>query len=126
MSCRSIVARFSPLGFQFPAQYLRRDTALFAENEWSWSDDRAEAFVFDTHLDADAASRGHRYQDAQGDWHFPWALVLGNPALDAEREHRHRDRLAGMEASVAPAPVNGRVTPVECAERTRRLLGERD
>lgn len=98
---RSIVTRFDPAGFQLPAQFLCRDAALFSEHEWSWGSDRELAWVFDTNADARQEAGRHVDRNAAGDPQTPWAIVLGNPQATAERERRHADQDARLEAQVS-------------------------
>ena len=121
MGDRSIIQRLDPDNV-CKVQYLHRDTALFAEDEWVWKYEREGAWVFDTHAEAEKFARECPYEIGAGRVHtFPHAVVLGSPQLDEERVRRHANQMATMEASV----VN-HVAPEEAYERTRKLLGERD
>lgn len=115
---RAIIARINCDGTLPVTEYLRRDTALFASCEWSWTLDRAEACVFADYLLADAATEGHRYQDAGGRWHRPHAAVLGDPYREAERDRRKADAEAARERmNLAPEAVYA---------ATSKRMGERD
>ena len=92
---KSILSRFNPDGLELPVQYLAN-----IGGKWEWTEDRAAAFVFDSHGEAQRAAHDHRYQDKAGDWHDPWALVRGNPVVNAEREKKQRQRIEQTEASV--------------------------
>ena len=108
MSCdRAMVQRFDPERFPFAMQFLHRDPALFAEDEWFWRDSRTEAYVFGSHAAAELQARKmpYRIADVAGE-HFPVAVVCGSPQLNVEREARLRNREAGLEAAVARMKVS--------------------
>jgi hypothetical protein len=145
---RSIVARFHPDGVFRPPQYLRRESALFTEEEWIWANERSAAHVFPSHAEAEKEAKNRAYQDAAGKWHTPWALVLGGDVARREQEQRERGRACALEAQVEeigaerqPKPLKERVaiarkaaatrkarqiSPEEAYSRTQRLLGEHD
>ena len=116
---RAIIQRFDPERFPFAMQFLHRDRALFAEDEWFWRDTRAGAYVFGSHAAAEiqAAKMPYRIKDLDGE-HRPMAVVCGTPQLESERQRRQQTRLAEMEAG-----VRRHVTPEEAyAELERRHL----
>jgi hypothetical protein len=106
--------------------YRTRDPALFAESEWGWSLDPGAAWIFDSY-DAGAGAAYENCASAhatrlrsEGAEHVLAVVVALDPQIEAEREQRHRDRLAQAQASVP------RVPPAECYRRTAALLGERE
>lgn len=108
--------RFNPESITLPRQYL-----ALVGGECEWTEDRAAAAVFESHREAQAEAERHRFTakwDESGREHKPWACVLENPALEAERQRRQADRAAQLEANVR------HVAPEECYRRTAERMGE--
>ena len=84
MGDRSIIRRLDFSADVFKVQYLHRDTALFAECEWVWKDDRDGAHVFDTYAEAEAFAPkcDGATRDGARQHFFPHAIVLGAPEPD--------------------------------------------
>ena len=98
--------RFTGAGLPV-AEYLHREETLFVEPEWSWVALKEQAMVFPSYESAVAAAREHRWKDESGE-HEPWAIVCGNPAGQAAREQREKDRIATALSSL---PADDSVCP---------------
>lgn len=119
MSCdRAMVQRFDPERFPFAMQFLHRDPALFAEDEWFWGDTRTEAYIFGSHAAAELQARKmpYRIENLDGE-HFPVAVVCGSPQLATEREPRARNREACISASVERMKVSPSAAYAELERR---------
>lgn len=97
---RSIIQRLNPGNVFGTVQCLHRVTALFAEDEWLWKEERAGAWVFDSYDEAftQAATMPYTLAEEPKTMLWPFAAVLGNPQLDDERSVRHRNRAARLDA----------------------------
>lgn len=125
---RGKVLKMDTVGLGPSPFYRTRDTSvLLREEEWGWSTDPLEAWIFDTfdaHDDSatfenDAAAHiGALPKDEREHCH---PIVVGiNAQIEAERARRHRDRVASIEASAHA------VAPEETYRETARRLGERE
>jgi hypothetical protein len=89
---RGIIQRLRPNSGEFPTvQYLAQNPALFAEDAWVWSDDGADAFVFDSYELADSKSRAlNAARPGEHSW----------PVVRAVERSRILQRVAASEASL--------------------------
>ena len=113
---RSVLGRLNPDRLTLPPQYL----ALCGE-EWTWTEDKAQAYVYGSHREAQDAADAHLYEAKwdNSEKHRPWALVLGNADAEAERQQRWLERDLSIEAS-------GRtIEPSRVYAETARRLGEK-
>lgn len=99
---RSIIQRLNPANVFGAIQCLCRQEALFADDEWFWSVDPAQAFVFDTREEAATKAEGLPYalDDDANSKLWPFAVVLGSAQLAEERETRQRSRDAALDGTV--------------------------
>lgn len=121
---RSIVQRFNPLGkIDLPIQYLARTEALMVEDEWYWTEHRAKAWIFETHLEAEAEAKKRLFIDAQGEEHEALAIVIGNPLQEEERRRREDARVDFAEKSARDLEL---LKQADCYRQTARRIGEHD
>lgn len=83
--------------------YLRRNDALLTELEWDWSDKQDDRFIFPTF---EAAEQKALELISEGEAHIH-AVVVGEleEQLQRERNHRHWNVEASVEASADPEPL---------------------
>jgi len=80
---RAIVGRFVFAEGSVTQEYLRRVEALLAECEWCWGS-RDQAYVWESHQEADEWCRRNTWRDGEGNEHTAFAIVLERkPRRDA-------------------------------------------
>ena len=144
--CRSIM----PAGARLPVtQSLRREQALFAGCEWSWTEDADEAYVFPDRNAADALIAEHRKLKADtgtglfedgGELLWPVTRQSGAEAAARNEAQRLEQAMAGMRTGKGERRAvrkRGGISSVldrmekehpheEVYAQTRHRLGERD
>jgi hypothetical protein len=90
-----------------------RNEALFALDEWTWTEDREKAYVFKTYEEAEEHAKA---LTAAGVQHVIPFVHSADEALLRERHARHERRLATTMASIPSRPP----TPQEVFEREER------
>lgn len=110
-------------GIAPPEYLLRHEDALLSEGEWEWVPERARAYRFASHKEAERAIPEH--WDGKDAWLKPWACVCG------AEEVAMRAEVARVLCGKAVAPVAGRrlrrrPDPSEVYRETAARLGEHE
>lgn len=96
---RAIISRLNPESPIAPVQYLRRETALFAAEEWSWIEVRVEAWEEELSI---VETRAAELREER-QWRC-WVLIVGDEGAEQARRAKEAGQLPTPREVVMPEP----------------------